>query len=80
MAAEEASRISDSRTVSGETFRQKDWRMYHILNLVLYDKFLEIIDMLSGQKTERAIAHMIVFKSSFFCKRCLKGGWFHPQI
>jgi len=40
--------------------------MYHILNLVLYDKFLKMIDMLSGQKTERAIAHMIVFKSSFF--------------
>ena len=72
--------MKDSESVSGETFRQKDWETYHILNLVLYDKFLEIIDMLSGQKTERAIAHMIVLKSPFFYKRYAKGGWFHPQV
>lgn len=41
MTAEEANLVYDSRTVTGETFRQKDWGMYYILNLVLYDKFLK---------------------------------------
>ena len=40
MAAEEANLRLERDSVAGETFRQKDWGMYHILNLVLYDKFL----------------------------------------
>ena len=37
-AAEEASRTYMVGMQKGETFRQKDWKMYHILNLVLCDK------------------------------------------
>ena len=37
-AAEEASRACDGEIMLGETFRQKDWETYHILNLVLYGK------------------------------------------
>ena len=37
-AAEEASRACDGERMQGETFRQKDWETYHILNLVLCDK------------------------------------------
>lgn len=36
--AEEASRAYDGERMQGETFRQKDWETYHILNLVLYGK------------------------------------------
>ena len=36
--AEEASRTCDGERMQGETFRQKDWETYHILNLVLYGK------------------------------------------
>ena len=35
--AEEASRAYDGERMQGETFRQKDWETYRILNLVLYD-------------------------------------------
>ncbi len=48
--------------------------MYHILNLVLYDKFLKMIDMLSGQKTERAIAHDCV-QIALFLHKEKKGRW-----
>lgn len=34
-AAEEASHVYEGERVRGETFRQKDWGTYHILNLVL---------------------------------------------
>lgn len=37
-AAEEASRACDGERMQGETFRQKDWETYRILNLVLYGK------------------------------------------
>lgn len=33
--AEEASHVYEGERKRGETFRQKDWRTYHILNLVL---------------------------------------------
>lgn len=36
--AEEASRTCDGERMQGETFRQKDWETYRILNLVLYGK------------------------------------------
>ena len=36
--AEEASRAYDGERMQGETFRQKDWETYRILNLVLYGK------------------------------------------
>lgn len=51
-AAEEASRMYAGEHISGETFRQKDWKTYHILNLVLYDMAWPNI-YLSGQKTGR---------------------------
>lgn len=51
-AAEEASRTYMVGMQKGETFRQKDWKMYHILNLVLCDKVIDDFN-LSGQKTGR---------------------------
>ena len=36
--AEEASRAYDGERMQGETFRQKDWETYRILNLVMYGK------------------------------------------
>ena len=51
-AAEEASRTYMVGMQKGETFRQKDWKMYHILNLVLCDKAIDDFN-LSGQKTGR---------------------------
>ena len=64
-AAEEASRTYMVGMQKGETFRQKDWKMYHILNLVLYDKAFK--RYISGQKTGKGrLTHTVVRLDALF--------------
>lgn len=51
MAAEEASPFR------GETFRQKDWKTDHILNLVLYDKTFEQTLYYQGKRQKKDDLH-----------------------
>ena len=57
MAAEEASPFR------GETFRQKDWKTDHILNLVLYDK--AFLSMADKRQEGRTYAHGCVVRRPF---------------
>ncbi len=57
MTAEEANLVYGSSVTAGETFRQKDWRMYHILNLVLYDNFLELLYFIRAKDRKDDCTH-----------------------
>ena len=58
MAAEEASPFR------GETFRQKDWKTDHILNLVLYDKAFK--DIYQGKDRKGRLTHTVVRLDALF--------------
>lgn len=56
-AAEEANPSCNGKNGEGETFRQKDREMDHILNLVLYDKTFEQTLYYQGKRQKKDDLH-----------------------
>ena len=65
-AAEEASRTYMVGMQKGETFRQKDWKMYHILNLVLCDKAYRGFQFIRAKDRKDAVDIIVYLDVLFY--------------